>query len=378
MRTSIFAAGFLVLVLALWMASGLLKSPDTDTDGSNAEASVNGQSGSETVLNEDIQKVQVEIANPESRAREIVLQGQLEPARVLNIKAEISSTVETLPVKKGQRVKANDVLATLAINGRSDDLIEAKAQVRYSLGEQKAAAKLFQQGLQSESRSQQASAALATAVAQRNRITRDIENTNISAPFSGIVNSLPVELGELVSHGTVIAQLVDDSSFRVTAQVAQQGVSELRAGQAVTVELITGQELIGTLSFISSMGDAQTRSFTVEADVKNSGDNVSAGVSASLKIPVETVESVFLSPSALSLGDQGELGVKLVNTNNFVEFVPVTLLSTSIDGAWVTGIPTGSQIITLGQAFVAIGEQVDPVLESDAKDAQNALNLSGS
>ena len=375
MRTSFIAAGLLVLVLVLWMASGLLKNPDSDTDNvSNAEASVAGQTGSKTDRDEDITKVQVEIADLKSRSREIVLQGQLEPARVLDIKAEISSTVETLPVSKGQRVKANDLLVTLANNGRDDDLTEAKAQVEYAVVEQRAAAQLLQQGLQSEVRSQQATAALATAVAQRNRINRDIENTNIFAPFDGVINSLPINLGELVSHGTVIAQLIDDSSFKVTAQVAQQGVSELRIGQAVTLQLITGQELEGTLTFVSSLGDAQTRSFTVEALVKNPGDKVSAGVSASLKIPVETVESVFLTPSALSLGDKGQLGVKLVGENNRVEFVPVMLLSTTIEGAWVTGIPTGSQIITLGQAFVAIGEQVDPI---KANHADEALNLSG-
>ena len=375
MRTSFIAAGLLVLVLVLWMASGLLKNPDSDTDNvSNAEASVAGQTGSKTDRDEDITKVQVEIADLKSRSREIVLQGQLEPARVLDIKAEISSTVETLPVSKGQRVKANDLLVTLANNGRDDDLTEAKAQVEYAVVEQRAAAQLLQQGLQSEVRSQQATAALATAVAQRNRINRDIENTNIFAPFDGVINSLPINLGELVSHGTVIAQLIDDSSFKVTAQVAQQGVSELRIGQAVTLQPITGQELEGTLTFVSSLGDAQTRSFTVEALVKNPGDKVSAGVSASLKIPVETVESVFLTPSALSLGDKGQLGVKLVGENNRVEFVPVMLLSTTIEGAWVTGIPTGSQIITLGQAFVAIGEQVDPI---KANHADEALNLSG-
>ena len=376
MRTSIFAAGFLVLALALWMASGLLKSPNNDTtDGSNAGASVKGQSDSETNLDEDFMKVQIEIANLETRSREIVLQGQLEPARVLDIKAEISSTVESLSVSKGQRVQAGDLITTLALNGRDDDLTEANAQVRYASGEQKAASQLLQQGLQSEVRSQQASAALATAVAQRNRITRDIDNTKISAPFNGVINSLPVNLGELVSHGTVIAQLVDDSSFKVTAQVAQQSVNELQLGQAVTLELITGQKLTGTLSFVASMADSQTRSFTVEAKIKNPGENISAGVSASLKIPVETVESVFLTPSALSLGDRGELGAKLVDENNRVEFVPVTLLSTSIDGAWVTGIPKGSRIITLGQAFVAVGERVEPV---SAIDANEALNVSGS
>lgn len=375
MRTSIIAAGVLVLVLTLWMVSGLFKSSNTDeSEHSSGETSQADQTDSVTERDNDTTKVQVEIANLESRSREIVLQGQLEPARVLDIKAETSSTIETLAVSKGQRVETNDVLVTLAINGRNDDLTEANAQVRYAQGEQRAAAQLLQQGLQSEVRSQQTAAALATAVAQRNRITRDIENTKILAPFAGIINSLPMEIGDLVSHGTVIAQLIDDSSFRVTAQVAQLAVSELNIGQTVTLELITGQELEGTLTFVSSMANSQTRSFTVEAEVKNPGDKVSAGVSASLKIPVETVESVFLTPSALSLGDRGELGVKLVDDDNTVEFVPVKLLSTTIDGAWVTGIPAGSQIITLGQAFVAIGEKVDPVL---AVDANKALNLSG-
>ena len=88
-------------------------------------------------------------------------------------------------------------------------------------------------------------------------------------------------------------------------------------------------------------------------------------MSASLKIPVETLETVFLTPSALSLGDRGELGVKVVDNENTVQFVPIKLLSTTIDGAWVSGVATGSRIITLGQAFVAVGETVDPVLAND-------------
>lgn len=369
MRSSVVAAGLLVLVLALWMASGLF----TGDQNSDAEAnSATTTEGTENASGDGLMKVQVAVANLESRAREIVLQGQIEPARVLAVRAETSSTIETLPVAKGQRVRANDVIATLALNGRDVDLAEADAQVVAAVSQQNAAAELRKQGLQSKVQSQQANASLASAQAQRNRIQRDIANTQITAPFNGIVNALPVELGELVNSGDTIAQLVDDSSFKVSAQVAQQSVSELNVGQAVDVELITGQVLRGELTFVASVADSQTRSFTVEAKVRSTGEPIAAGVSASLRIPVETVETVFLTPSALALGDAGELGVKLVDEQDTVQFIPVSLLSTTIDGAWVTGIPTGSRVITLGQAFVAVGEKVDPIPQPESNSGPNA------
>ncbi len=373
MKTSIIAACVLVLVLALWMASGLL----TGDQNSDAEAnSAAVAEGTENAANEGLMKVQVSVANLESRAREIVLQGQIEPARVLAVRAETSSTIETLPIAKGQRVRANDVIATLALNGRDVDLAEADAQVVAAVSQQNAAAELRKQGLQSKVQSQQAAASLASAQAQRNRIRRDIANTQITAPFNGIVNALPVELGELVNNGDTIAQLVDDSSFKVSAQVAQQSVSELKVGQPVDVELITGQVLRGELTFVASVADSQTRSFTVEAKVRSTGEPIAAGVSASLRIPVETIDTVFLTPSALALGDAGELGVKLVDDEDTVQFIPVSLLSTTIDGAWVSGIPTGSRVITLGQAFVAVGEKVDPI-EATEQDTEGDAASAG-
>ena len=180
------------------------------------------------------------------------------------------------------------------MNGRDEDLAEADANVVYSVSEQKAAEKLRQQGLQSVVQSQRATANLAAARAQRNRIRRDINNTQILAPFGGVVNDLPVEVGALVSVSQVVAQLIDDSSYKVSAQVAQQAVSELSVGQNVKVELITGQILDGTLSFVATVADAQTRSFSVEATVKKPDEPVSAGVSASLKIPVETLSLIHI------------------------------------------------------------------------------------
>lgn len=365
MRTSYVAASVLVLVLGLWMASGLLPSKSDDDADANAQTADGTESSAQASDTAPMKVEYIDVAlSPKSR--DIILQGQLEPKRHLKIRAETSSIVESIGSDKGTTVSAGDNIIALSLDGRENDLQEARAQLQTARSQAKAAASLRKKGLQSQVQLEQTQAQLASASAAVNRIQRDIDNTQVVAPFSGVINALPVEVGEMIDRGAVVAELVDNSGFTVTAQVAQQTLKQLKLGKDINVKLITGEELPGTISFISSVADSSSRSFTVEAEVENVGGNISAGVSASLVVPVEQVEAVFISPSTLSLGDTGELGVKTIDENDAVVFTPIELVSSSLDGAWVTGIPDKSRVITLGQGFVKDGQKVEPVLATQA------------
>ena len=306
-------------------------------------------------------KVQVMQTSAEERIREITLQGQLDPLRRLHLVAQTGGTVETIPVSKGSRVKRGDVLVKLALDTKETDLAEANALLSAARAEQKAASRLQQRGLQSELALQQANARLASATAARDRISLQITQTQVTAPFDAIVNDIPVNEGGLVERGMAVADLIDDSAFVITATATQQTINEIQLGQAVHAKLITGEELQGSITFLSQVADPQSRSFTIEAQLEKSDSNLASGVSASLFIPVESISAVQLSSSAMALGDDGEIGVKVVNDDDRVEFYPVTILSTDADGAWVTGMPEGSRVITLGQGFVNTGDLVEAV-----------------
>ncbi len=351
MRTSYIAATVLVIVLGLWMASGLINKPADEAEVAAEEAPAESPAMK-------VEFVEVSLSN---KSRNVILQGQLEPAKRLMLRSETSSIVESLNVKRGDRVKAGDTIIQLALEGRGSDYREAEARVKSAVSEQRAAESLRKQGLQSQVQLELAQAQLEAARAQLSRINRDIANIKITAPFDGIINALPLEIGQMIDRGDMVAELVDNASFKVTAQAAQQTIALVESGKEITVELITGEQLPGTLKYIASVADSATRSFEVEAEVENIDGKYSAGVSASLIIPIEQVEAVFISPSTLALGDGGELGVKLVNEYNEVVFNPISLISTSIDGAWVTGIPNNSRVITLGQGFVKAGQVVEPV-----------------
>lgn len=352
MKTSWLVAGATVIALVLWMASGMLRSEDTNR-GSTADSG-------DTVMLVEVREIELN-----DMAREIVLHGQLEPVQHLHIRAETSGTIESLPIAKGSRVAAGTLLVTLDVGGRENSLKEAQATVKSAESAQIAAASLKRQGLQSKLQLEQAEAQLEAARAVLASIELDIANTQIRAPFGGILNDLPLSKGALADRGDVIAELVDDSAFEVTAQAAQQTVDALQVGQDVTVKLITGKTLPGKLTYISSVADSKSRSFKVEARVGNPDGSIAAGVSASVIVPVANIEAAFLTPSALVLGDDGELGVKIVTDNNTVDFLPVVLESTTLDGAWVTGIAAGTRVITLGQGFVSNGEVVEAQVAID-------------
>ena len=65
--------------------------------------------------------------------------------------------------------------------------------------------------------------------------------------------------------------------------------------------------------------------------------------------------------SALTFSSAGELGVRVVNEQDVVAFVPVQVLADGQTQMWVDGIPSGARMIVQGQDFVREGQRVAPV-----------------
>ena len=350
MKASWITTAAVVVLLTLWMLSGVFFPNEPDTPDGTADIGT----GDEELL----MAVEVRRTAPTRMSRELTVHGQLEAGRRVLVKAQTSGEIKGVLASKGSRVAVNEPLVKLDEGGRRNSLAEMQASVRSARSEQSAAQALHGQRLQSKLQLEQADAALESAMARLASVELDIAYTTVRAPFSGVVNDLPVEIGELIERGDVIAEIVDDSQFKMSARVGQLGRSRLSLGQDVRVQLITGETLQGELSFIAAAADPQTRSFAVEATVQSGDKRVSVGVSATMIVPLEEVDATFITPSVMALDDDGTLGIKAVDNDDRVLFLPVELVSSQLDGAWVTGIPGQSRLITLGQGFVNAGDQV--------------------
>ncbi len=350
MKNSIYLSLGLLSVVMAWMLSGAIASvPDAGVHRDESHAVPRKM------------KVRVLVSTAKEITREVVVQGELAPRRQVEIRAQTSSRVIGLPVQKGEEIGAGTLLIQLAKEDRTAQVKRAEAEVGSKELEVAAARKLKQQGLQAANRVKAAEAALAAARAELEKAGLELAHTYIKTPFAGVLEERFVELGSHLEKGDGVALLVDESVLKAVGRVSQQSAGKLRLGQEVKVRLLDTREAVGRVSYISRLGDAETHSFRVEAEVPNPDGFLSAGVSAELRIAIDREAAHFLSPAILSLDDSGEVGVKTVDDDNVVGFYPIELVRTEADGIWVSGLPGKARVIDQGQGFVNAGESVNPV-----------------
>lgn len=365
MNRSVVIAVILSILVSVWVLSGNLGSGDqseissanvnTSPIGSSEE--VQEQTPAFKVIVRDMKAVQV--------ADSITLQGAINPARTITVKAETHGKIASLQVENGTRVDEGTPLVKIATDDRQARLDQAQAELKLREAELEGANQLKAKRLISGNQLEQAVANVAAARASVKRIKVELNQTNIRAPFSGIVNERHVELGDYVSSGDPILELIDDTQVKIVARVPQQHISKLQEGQTLAAELLDGTRIEGTLTYISSYADQATRTFRVEAIAKPNG-SLRLGQSASVGLNLGELQAHKVSSSVLSLAADGSIFVNAVSENNTVVRYPVEIIKNDSDGVWLSGLPAELRLIVVGQAFVAEGQIVEVSIEGDA------------
>ncbi|WP_371168116.1 efflux RND transporter periplasmic adaptor subunit [Aliiroseovarius sp. 2305UL8-7] len=355
-RSKWLAVLFSVLLVG-WMGSGFILPSKTD----DAEA-------------EDTAPRAVAVAVMTSNAQSVDLimtaEGQSIPDRSTEITAEASGEVLSVLVARGDIVSAAQELGRLDAETFEAQLLQAKTQLDQASQDLEKATTLQRNGVATEDRVLQARSVKATAEAAVTAAQEQLDNTIIRAPFAGRLNDFTLDEGEYVNSGDVVAELLDNNPLTVVVQVPQQALSRLKKGQTAQVAFITGEERTGTIAFIGANANSQTRTFRVEITVENPDSDMPAGLSARIAIPTGTARGHFISPAILSLGQDGELGIKTVKEGDTAAFLPVSIVRAQPDGVWVTGLPDTAEIITVGQGFVNAGDKVDPRPEATSAGAE--------
>lgn len=349
----------LLLLLVIWLAAGdfltsKVAAPETST-----------QTKTKKLIRVETQWVEAKPFNPVE-----TLQGQLQPWQQVNLLAETSGRVTQLLAKEGQQVKQGDKLLQLAEDNRPAQLARLRAEHASRAAELKAAQRLQDSNLVSENELLRLKSNLLQIKADLKAAELDLTNTRPTAPFSGLLEERHVELGEFVQLGKPLFTLININRLKAVAQIPQQKVANIKEDQLVTLRLLNGQELTGKISLIGSLANPATRTFQLEALVENPKQLRLAGASATLHIQRPSLPAHYLSLAKLSLDKQGRLGVKHINQQQQVVFSPVELLSSNINGAWLSGLPDKIQLITLGGGFVEAGDQVFPVLQQQVQEIQ--------
>lgn len=357
-RKSYLIAFGIALALVGWMLSGQLGGEPAPEREASAD--------------DPPMAVQVREIAAETVERRLENQGDTVADRDVELRAQTAGQVAEVLVSRGAPVDAGDPLLRLAMEDREARRAEAEARVAQREADYEAAQRLGDDGFQSRTAVREARAALEAARAALAAIEEEIGHTTVRAPFAGVLEERPVEAGDFVAVGDPVARVVDADPLLAVVNIAQHDIGRVRLGGPAEIELATGDRLEGRIDYIAGAAQAGTRTFRVEIEAPNP-DGLPVGVSATVRIPLESVQAHFVSPAVLALEESGSIGVKTVDDDGQVAFHPVEIVRAERAGIWVTGLPERARVITVGQGFVRAGEPVRAVAEAELPDGQTTL-----
>jgi multidrug efflux system membrane fusion protein len=351
--TSLAVTLLLAGTLIYWFA---LRQPAEDVAGQPA-----AMANAATANSDQTQPVPVMVLD--SRAQptidQLVLRGRTVAVRNVSVTAETTGLVISQPLRKGATVTEGEILCRLDAGARPAQLLEAEARLAEALVEAEAATTLSRKGFASETTRTARQAQFEAAQAQVNLVKLDINRLVIRAPFDGLLETDTAEIGSRLGPGDTCATVIDLSAVKVVGFVSEQEVDQIELGQEATARLINGRIIAGTIAFISRVADPETRTYQVEAILPNGDGRIRDGMTAELSIDLPAEVAHKIPQTALTLDDDGRLGVRLA-VDGMARFVEIRMISDAIDGVWVTGLPDRASVIVVGQEFVRDGRAILP------------------
>ena len=314
--------------------------------------------------NDDLFAVQVRTINAQTRMPYLEMRGRTEADTRIEVTSETTGKIINRPVSEGQFVRKGDLLCFIERGAREARVLQANAALAQANIDYEAANKLNNKGFSATNRVIALKAVRDAAKATLEEAEIELSRTEIRAPFDGVIEAPLAEVGAMLSVGSACATLMAPDPMLAIGAVSETNIRSVKLGQTAHVVLVTGQEVDGTVRYIASSADADTRTFRVEVELPNHDFALKDGITTRAKLLLEQEKAHFVSPGILTLADNGDIGLRAVDNNNRVIFYPTEIIGGDTEGIWLKGLPEKVNVIVVGQDFVKEGRLVQPVFEA--------------
>jgi membrane fusion protein (multidrug efflux system) len=222
------------------------------------------------------------------------------PWQEVTLQAKVSGYLDKIHVDKGDRVKAGDKLAEIAVPELKADLLKWEAEVE-----------LAEQDYQRINTAMQRAADLVmkqtvdAARAKRDIAKAGLENTKAKvtyatflSPFDGVVTERFADAGAYIADGAKLVTVMDDSTLRIRVGVPEIEAGLVKNGLPVTLvaDSLPAKTFEATVSRNSGALDILTRTLPVEADLKNAEHALKPGMFVMVRIGMERHDNAMLLP----------------------------------------------------------------------------------
>lgn len=297
--------------------------------------------------------------------RLIPVSGSMKPLLQATVRAKVAAEVQRVHVQEGERVAAGAPLVTLdtadleaRYNAQAAAVAEARARLDLARKNQKNNQALLEKAFISQNAFdsvantvQVAEANLQSAQAQAAIAQRALDDTQIRAPFAGIVAKRWVNVGDKVSGDMPVAQVVDLARMELDAPIPVSEIPYVKVGQEIAFQVdgFPGRKFTGKVERVNPSVEAGSRSIAVFVTLPNADGSLKGGMFANGTLATGMGAEVDVVPVAAVQEEGGQSFVYVVKGGK-VERRSVILGVTSVERGVVAvreGLERGVHVITV-------------------------------
>jgi membrane fusion protein (multidrug efflux system) len=214
----------------------------------------------------------------------IEVQGNVDTKDNLIIYPEFSGTLTTLNVKAGQKVSKGQVLGKIDDGGLSQQVAQLETQLALAKTTYERQKRLWDQKIGSEIQFLQAQTNMVSQQKAVSQIKAQLSKTLIKAPFSGVIDEIITERGQVVAPGQGLMRLVNLGNMYVSTPV------DVSLGAL-------NKDYIGKVRQVANNINPANRTFNIEVSVPNPDNLLRPNQVAKLKIIDYTNKNVVVVPT---------------------------------------------------------------------------------
>lgn len=247
------------------------------------------------------------------------IQGNVDTKENIIVQPEFSGTLTALLVKAGQKVSKGQILGRVDDAGMSQQLAQIQTQYELAKTTFERQKNLWDQKIGSEIQYLQAQTQMTSLQKSIAQMKAQLAKTIIRAPFSGTIDEVFVEKGQVVAPGPQgLMRIVNLGNMYVSTSVPENYIGKLKVGTEVDVFLTSlGKTYKGKVRQVGNFINPNNRSFGIEVSIPNPENLLRPNQVAKLKIIDYVSKNATVVPTNVIQEDgQGNHFVYVVENNN--------------------------------------------------------------
>ncbi len=325
---------------------------------------------------EPVRAIKYQVVRQDSNLRTRTLSGHIRARESSQLSFQVSGQVLAVhvdvgdPVQRGQLIAELDVAPyRLELNTMEAELAAARSDFNERQENFHKQQRVFNDGYVSQSDLDRARAEFERAGSivklTQSRVElaqRDLENTRLLAPYTGIVNARNIEPFEDVAAAQPVFEIQGNAGFKVALLLPSTLLAAVSRGDevAVAIPALGLTDLLGVV-FERGLRADDRGAYPVTVVLASTEAGVQAGMSAEVRLALASSDNRLLLPDSAFVvdGDGGHTVFRFDPVQSVVRKISVTATLAGVDALEVTeGVSAGDIVCIAGVDFLRDGQQV--------------------